>query len=301
MLPIPPEFSHSLDRALGYIAFSSLSINKGLYGELGKQLGKVGAKKIEEIGKVIRNKLQGQQAENMLQESPEKLENTVTQLLQDPELKAKVKSLLWDSVVVGISGGSCSGKTWLANQFKKHCSETVCLFGLDGYYKESNYVKNLQYTHDNPKSIDISSAVFDLGQLKAGQEVEIPTYDFQNEIQDGYRSCKPSPIIIVEGIFAFYDPLLLDMFDLRIWVEADDIRRYDRRLTRDVDDRNIQDLEKIKDGYRQNVQPGYQKFIEPYRKEADFIIQNNNQCATTPRGLDVLLRGIEQLSYQKSK
>jgi uridine kinase len=303
MSPIPPEFIHSLQDVVGY--FTAKSLVQGFERKLGGEGAKAFIDLIKRVGAIVIIKTPELLAdtEGMLatvQESSKELQDAVDKALQDPLLKANIQSLLWDgSIVVGISGGSCSGKTWLSKQLESHCNESICLFALDGYYKKVDEVNRLPYTHDNPESINISLAAFHLGQLKAGKEIEIPKYNFQSQMQDGSYHCKPSSIIVVEGIFAFSDPLLLGMFDLRIWVEANDIRRYERRLERDLSEREIPNIEEIKDRYHQHVTPGYRKFIEPYRKEADFIIQNNNQCGTTPRGLDALLRGIEQLSHQR--
>lgn len=103
MLPIPPEFMHSLNLALGYCVLAASSVNKGFYEGLGKKLGEGGAKKIEEIGKAVQAKLPWSKAEQekMLKESPEKVESAVKELLQREEFQAEIKSFLEELAAAG--------------------------------------------------------------------------------------------------------------------------------------------------------------------------------------------------------
>jgi uridine kinase len=192
------------------------------------------------------------------------------------------------SIVIGISGGSCSGKTWLSRQFQQLCPVSVCLFDLDGYYKNLNDVMNLEYTHDNPDSINFDDALFDLAQLKAGRAVEIPRYNFESRQREGSRLCMPSSIIIVEGVFSFSKPRFLQELDFKVWVEADDVTRYQRRLNRDVIERGRDTLE-VSESYDRNVRPGYEKFIYPNRRVADITIYNDINSDSIPEGLYALL------------
>ncbi len=192
------------------------------------------------------------------------------------------------STVVGISGGSCSGKTWLSRQFQKLCPVSVCVFDLDGYYKNINEVMSLEYTHDNPDSINFDDALFDLAQLKAGQAVKIPEYNFESHQQEGSRLCMPTSIILVEGVFSFSKPRFLQEFDFKVWVEADDVTRYQRRLNRDVTERGRDTLE-VEQRYERNVRPGYEKFIYPNRRVADVTIHNDINSDSIPEGLYALI------------
>jgi uridine kinase len=192
------------------------------------------------------------------------------------------------TIVIGISGGSCSGKTWLVDQFEKICPKDICRFELDGYYKELEYVDNLEHTHDNPDSIDLDCALRDLLRLKAGEETQVPRYSFETHSNAGSYLCKPSSILVVEGIFAFSKLEFLQEFDFKVWIEADDIIRYKRRLDRDVKERG-RDTEEVAVRYDQNVKPGYEKFIYPNRRSADITIHNNDRNNTIPEGLYALL------------
>ena len=206
-----------------------------------------------------------------------------------------------ESIVIGISGGSCSGKTWLSRQFEQYCPKSVCIFDLDGYYMDQDCVSRLEYTHDNPMSINFDDALTDLTRLKAGREVEIPIYNFESHQQEGVRICKPASIIIVEGVFTFSREPFYRNFDFKVWVEADDVIRYQRRLKRDVRERGRDSLE-VTQRYEQNVRPGYEKFIYPTRRIADITIHNNNQLNTIPEGLYALLAycNMDRSLFKKS-
>jgi uridine kinase len=232
---------------------------------------------------------------NALSPTCTKIEETVKKLGGRTKKVSSIKSTISldrdeqdSSIVIGISGGSCSGKTWLAHLFKKICSKSVCLFELDGYYKDLAYVNNLQYTHDNPDSIELSYAAFHLEQLKKGNKIEVPKYNFEHHRREGSQIYEPASIIVVEGVFAFADPVLLKEFDFKVWVEADDTIRYRRRLNRDLNERG-RDKSEVAERYAQSVKPGYEKFIYPNRRNADITIHNNTQCNTIPDGLYALL------------
>jgi uridine kinase len=200
----------------------------------------------------------------------------------------KVSQYDHQTIVVGISGGSGSGKTWLTQQLKHIYPKSVCLFDLDGYYKELDYVNGLDYTHDNPDSIDLLEAISHLKQLKAGNAVQVPIYNFASHSRQGYRVCEPASVIVVEGIFSFTSPQLLQEFDLKVWVEADEEIRYQRRLKRDVEERG-REMQEVVQHNSQSVVPGYELFIEPTKKAADITIHNNAQSIVIPEGLYAIL------------
>jgi uridine kinase len=103
-----------------------------------------------------------------------------------------------------------------------------------------------------------------------------------------FRLCTPTSIILVEGVFSFSKPRFLQEFDFKIWVEADDVTRYQRRLNRDVTERGRDPLE-VEQRYEQNVRPGYEKFIYPNRRVADITIHNDINSDSIPEGLYALI------------
>lgn len=180
-------------------------------------------------------------------------------------------------VVIGISGSSCSGKSWLAKKIKESRPNSVCLFDLDNYYKNPDFVSNIEYRHDNPDAVDFNKALEDFVLLINGHEVKIPQYDFETHEVNGYKVCTPAPITIIEGLFVFSNPSLLEKMNLKIWVEAYDSLRYERRISRDTKERG-RDLYEVMNRYAKEVQPGYEKYIMPNIKYADIIYPNNARC-----------------------
>jgi uridine kinase len=126
---------------------------------------------------------------------------------------------------------------------------------------------------------------------------EIPIYRFETNRREGSGTCKPAPIIVVEGVFAFANERLRKEFDVKVWIEASYNRRYERRITRDTQERS-RDLQEIIDRYAEDVDPGYQKFVQPLREHADIIFQNNGRNREVePILLNMLLSYVERLSY----
>jgi uridine kinase len=193
-----------------------------------------------------------------------------------------------NSLVIGISGGSGAGKSWLTSKFEQLCPLDTCVFDLDGYYREIDFVNALEYTHDNPQAINFDEALVHLDRLVTGLPVAVPIYDFASHTRTGSRICQPAPIIIVEGIFAFSHPLLLKRFNLKVWVEAADSTRYKRRLERDVAIRG-RDVIEVTQRYERHARPGYERFIHPNLAMADIVINNDARSDAIPEGLYLLL------------
>jgi uridine kinase len=205
-----------------------------------------------------------------------------------------ISSVTNKKIIIGISGGSCSGKTWLAHKFKEICPIDVCIFGLDGYYKDSDYVNTLEHTHDDPASVDLVQIGWDLGILKAGGTPLVPNYDYVAQKRVGMKPCVPAPIIIVEGIFAFSHPSILNKLDFKVWIDTDSDIRYERRLIRDTGKAGSEtdrgrEPEKVKEKWNLHVQPGYEKHLLYNRRYADIIIPNYNDDGIIPEGLYSLL------------
>lgn len=201
-------------------------------------------------------------------------------------------------ILIGISGASCSGKTWLAKKFYQMRPNSVCLFDLDSYYKEHEFVSSLEYKHDNPSAINFEDALIDLCLLKSGKEVKIPEYDYELHRRISKRLCKPKPIIVVDGLFVFANKRLRNELDIKIWVDSGEDLRYERRVRRDTVERG-RDVNEVIDRYAEDVKPGYQKHIQPLREEADIILENNGRDRNQqPMIVDMLLAYIDKLRYQ---
>lgn len=180
------------------------------------------------------------------------------------------------SIVLGISGASCSGKTWLAAKFKQIYPSVVTVFDLDGYYKNIVHIRTLEHRHDNPQSVDFESAIADLVKLKAGQEVSLPIYDFETQSVVRHRSCSPAPIILVEGLFAFANERFRKELDIKIWIEANADRRLERRYWRDTRERG-REPDEVFERYTKDVQPGFDKYVRPMQGLADAVFLNDGR------------------------
>lgn len=191
---------------------------------------------------------------------------------------------------VGITGGSASGKTFfLSSLIKMFSPDDICLISQDNYYfprdqqpKDQNDVINF----DLPQSIDFSAYVTDINLLKAGKTVERKEYTFNNaKVIPRDLIFKPSPIIIIEGIFVFSAKELSDLLDLKIYIDAKDHIKLKRRIIRDNEERGY-DLDDVLYRYEHHVIPTYEKYIEPYKHLSDLVIPNNSDFNTA---LDVLV------------
>lgn len=177
-------------------------------------------------------------------------------------------------LVVGISGASCSGKTWLAQMIRCQKPDACEIIDLDGYYRDLSEVRRLEHGHDNPESIDFGRVTQDLVRLKSGQPANLPVYSYEQHCIKGARECAPRPILLLEGIFAFADLRLRNEIDIKIWMETERDLLFTRRVERDTV-RGQRTLDEIHTRYARDVLPGYEKFIRPLRKFADVVINND--------------------------
>jgi len=177
--------------------------------------------------------------------------------------------------VIGISGASCSGKSWFAQKIKEARPDSVSLFDLDSYYRHVDYVNSLDCRHDNPEAIDFDKVLQDLSLLLDGHEIRIPVYDFDSHSVVSEKVSTPAPIVIVEGLFVFANKALLGRMDMKIWIEAADDLRFDRRMNRDTGERG-RNAEEVTTRYASDVKPGYEKYIRPCREHADLVYPNDS-------------------------
>lgn len=180
------------------------------------------------------------------------------------------------SLIIGISGGTGSGKTTVANRILETVeSSEVVFIQQDSYYRN---LKDLPLDYrqvanfDHPDAIDNDLLVNHIRKLKAGESVELPIYDFRTHTRAAERQpVTPKPIVIVEGILIFVDPRLLEQFDIKVFVDTPDDIRFIRRLQRDIDERG-RTLESVIEQYVGTVRPMHMQFVEPSKRCADVII-----------------------------
>jgi uridine kinase len=182
-------------------------------------------------------------------------------------------------LVIGIAGGTGSGKTTVVNQILNELpADEVCVISQDSYYKETNnltYRERTKINFDHPKAIDFELLVQHLKELKSGKIIEQPVYSFvtHNRIKDTLIT-HPRKVVIVEGILIFNSKELRDLFDIKIFVHADADERLIRRVRRDIEERG-RDVNEVLSRYQNTLKPMHQQFIEPTKNFADIIIPND--------------------------
>jgi uridine kinase len=180
------------------------------------------------------------------------------------------------SLIIGISGGTGSGKTTVANRILESVSASEVVFiQQDSYYRNINDLP-LDYRNianfDHPDALDNDLLVNHVRRLKAGEAVELPLYDFKTSMRlNETRHVEPKPIVIVEGILIFVDPRLLEQMDIKVFVDTPDDIRFIRRLRRDLDERG-RTVESVIEQYIGTVRPMHMQFVEPSKRHADVII-----------------------------
>ena len=197
-------------------------------------------------------------------------------------------------LIVGITGGSGSGKTTFINQLRSRFpKDAICVVSQDDYYrpKKDQEVDDQGITNfDLPKSINKKEFVQDLKQLIDGRVVCRPEYTFNNDqVKPKMLTFKPSPIIIVEGIFVFHFKKVRNLLDLKVFLHAKENLKVIRRIKRDQIERNYP-LDDVFYRYEHHVLPTFEKYIKPYMEEADLIVNNNSQF---DMGLEVLSGFVE--------
>ena len=180
------------------------------------------------------------------------------------------------SLIIGICGGTGSGKTTVANRILESVSASEVVFiQQDSYYRNITDLP-LDYRHianfDHPDALDNDLLVNHVRRLKGGEAVELPLYDFRTHTRmTETRHVESKPIVIVEGILIFADPRLLEQMDIKVFVDTPDDIRFIRRLRRDLDERG-RTLESVIEQYVATVRPMHMQFVEPSKRHADVII-----------------------------
>lgn len=178
-------------------------------------------------------------------------------------------------LVIGIAGGTASGKTTLMNNLIQYFGEDVTLMSHDNYYKrhdDMTYEERCQLNYDEPGAFDTSLMAYHLDQLRHGFAVDCPVYDFTvHNRSDKTIHLEPKKVIIVEGILIFENEELRSLMDIRIFVDSDADIRLCRRISRDVRKRG-RSLESVLSQYQNTVKPMHEKYVEPSKKFAHLVV-----------------------------
>ena len=198
--------------------------------------------------------------------------------------------------IIGIAGGSASGKTTLIRRLNTlYSSEQICVISQDHYYRplsEQVVDQNGEINFDRPEGIDFDRLSRDVKRLKKGKEVQIVEYTFNNpNVFPKEITFRPAPVIVIEGLFIYTNPKLDSSFDLKLYIEAELEVMLKRRLDRDSKERGMT-KEQIEYQWTEHVLPAYRDYLLPYRENVDLIIVNNTHF---DRSFEVLTNHLDRL------
>lgn len=199
-----------------------------------------------------------------------------------------------DILVVGIAGGSGSGKTTLTTNLVARFGDQVSIVHHDNYYRahdDLTYEERTKLNYDCPEAFETEMMVEHLQLLRQGRSVHCPVYDFTVHNRSGETEIiEPRPVILVEGILIFAEEALLDLMDIKVFVDTDADIRLARRVLRDVEERG-RTVRSIVDQWQNTVKPMHEMYVEPSKKNADIIVPEGGD---NPVALDLLVGRIER-------
>lgn len=187
------------------------------------------------------------------------------------------------SYILAIGGGTGAGKTTVANEIAEAVDSQVTILSLDNYYRDRSdlsFDERVEINYDHPDAFEWELMVADLNDLRDGNTVQMPQYDFETHTRKDERTeVRPTAVIILEGIYALYHDDILEGVDLPIYVQTDSDVRVLRRLERDVSDRG-REVDDVIEQYLSTVKPMHEQFIEPTKRNADIIVpEGTNRTA----------------------
>ena len=199
-----------------------------------------------------------------------------------------------EMMVIGIAGGTGSGKTTLTNRLKEYFRDDVSVVYHDNYYKAHegmSYEELSKLNYDHPDAFDTELLIEHLAKLRAGEAVDCPVYDFTvHNRSDRTIHVEPSRVLIIEGILIFQNPALRDMMDIKIFVDTDADVRLLRRISRDVKERG-RSLDSVVTQYLSTVKPMHEQFVEPSKRAADIIVLEGGRNEVA---LDMIIQRVRR-------
>lgn len=185
-----------------------------------------------------------------------------------------------DICIVGIAGGSASGKTTIVNNIKELFKNDIELISHDNYYlsnDDKTMEERVKLNYDHPSSFDTDKMIEDVKKLKEGEIIYRPVYDYtQHTRAKEVVEVHPKKVIILEGILILEDPRLRDLMDIKVFVDTDADERLMRRILRDTQERG-RTVESVLNQYVTTVKPMHEQFVEPSKKYADIIIPRGGE------------------------
>jgi len=199
-------------------------------------------------------------------------------------------------IVVGVAGGTGSGKTTVVKEIMKGLdTHDVLVIQHDSYYKDRSHLspeKRADINYDHPDALETSLLIAHLKQLLAGQPIEVPIYDFGTHTRKtDCQRARPCKVIVVEGILILADPELRKLFDIKVFVDTDADIRFIRRMERDISER-ARTRESVVKQYVDSVRPMHLEFVEPSKRYADVIIPEGGHNSVA---VDMLITKIRSV------
>ena len=197
-------------------------------------------------------------------------------------------------LVIGIAGGTGSGKTTLMKNIMNRFGDVVTVLSHDNYYRrhdELTYEERCIINYDEPAALETDLMARHLNQLRHGMAIDCPVYDFTQHNRSGETTrIEPKNVIIVEGILIFENQPLRELMDIRIFVDTDADVRLCRRIKRDVNKRG-RTLESVLTQYQETVKPMHEKYVEPSKRFADIVVPEGGKNLVA---LDMIMLRIQR-------
>ena len=202
-----------------------------------------------------------------------------------------------NAFLIGIAGGTGSGKTTLAENIVRHFGEDITLLCHDDYYKAHDdlpYSEREKLNYDHPDAFDTDLLISHLEALKRGESIDCPIYDYTvHNRSEQTKTIHPTPVIVLEGILIFASPEVRALLDMKIFVDTDADVRILRRIVRDVRHRE-RTLESVISQYLTTVKPMHEAFVEPSKKHADIIVPEGGK---NPVAYGMIIGQIEKILH----
>jgi uridine kinase len=198
-------------------------------------------------------------------------------------------------LIIGIAGGTGSGKTTVARKIADALpTASVAFLDMDGYYRDFSHLpmeERRKINWDHPEAFDLDLFASHLAQLARGEPVEKPVYDFTQHVRSSRADrITAADVVVVDGILLFTDERIRNLFDVKVFVDADPDIRLVRRIQRDMSERD-RPLEEILTQYLTTVRPMHQQFVEPGKRYADIIVPRGGQNAVA---IEMILAAIQR-------
>ena len=199
------------------------------------------------------------------------------------------------TTIIGICGGTGSGKTTVARKVVKRIGEdNVILIEQDSYYVNLSDIpldERRQANFDHPDAVDFDLLAEHVAKLRNGETVEIPVYDFKTHTRsEETLTVEPKPVVIVEGILIFSQPKMVDLLDVKIFIDTPADIRLMRRIRRDIEERG-RTLDQTLNQYEKTIRPMHYKFVAPSKEHADMIIPDGGERQIVLEQISGLIRG----------